>query len=247
MDSMEFDIALCLLLLVVAALYASVGHGGASGYIAVMSLCAIPSEVIRPVALLLNTLVAGLAFQRYYQAGFFKWRLLLPFLVTSLPLAYVGGGITLDTALFHRLLGLVLIIPVLQLTGLFQQQEKPRTLHVPLALFFGGCIGLLSGLIGIGGGILLSPLLLLTGWATVKEAAAVSSLFIVLNSVTVLSALEQPFSVVSVAFLPVPLVVLAGGLLGAQAGAFRMTQPVLRYVLALVLMVASVKLIFVTV
>lgn len=242
---MEIDFVLYMLLFAVAVLYAAVGHGGASGYIAVMSLWGIMPEIIRPVALLLNTLVALLAFQRYYQAGFFRWRLLLPFLLTSVPMAYLGGSITVETKIFNPLLGFLLLVPVLNLVGIFRANKKKRELHVPLALCCGGAIGFLSGLLGIGGGILLSPLLLLAGWATVKESAAVSALFIFLNSLTGLAAMSQPFAALSATFLPIPLLVVAGGWLGAHVGAFRLNPSLLRYVLALVLLVAAGKLIFV--
>lgn len=242
---MEISIWFYLLLFVVAMLYSSVGHGGASGYIAVMSLFSFAPETIRPMALMLNIGVSFFAFQRYYRSGNFKWKLFWPFILTSVPFAWLGGKMVLSTHLFHTLLGVLLIFPVLNLLRLFPERKTKDELQLVPALLIGAVIGWLSGMIGIGGGILLSPVLLLLGWATIKESAAVSALFIFVNSLVVLLALDDPASAINADLLPVFPVVLTGGLLGAQLGAFTGKIQLLKSVLALVLLIASVKLIFV--
>jgi uncharacterized membrane protein YfcA len=239
------DFWMLVLLAIVAMLYASVGHGGASGYIAVLTLFSFTPDVIRPLVLLLNTGVSILAFQRYYRAGYFRWTLFWPFILTSVPGAYLGGTIKIETHIFHAVLGFLLIFPVLNLLGLFKEKEVKKELQLVPALLIGAVIGFLSGLIGIGGGILLSPLLLLLGWSGIKEAAAVSALFIFVNSIVVLLALDQPLSVFTRDLIPVPFVVLIAGLLGGHLGALKLHQHVLKRILALVLMIAVVKLIFV--
>ncbi len=242
---MEFSLWFYLLLFVVAMLYASVGHGGASGYIAVMTLFSLSPETIRPLALLLNIGVSLFAFYRYYKSGHFKWELFWPFIIASVPFAFLGGRISLQTHVFHMLLGILLIFPVIHLLGLIPQQEHPRPLKVFPAIITGAVIGLLSGLIGIGGGILLSPFLLLTGWASIKESAAVSALFIFVNSFVVFIAMGGAGAMISISMLPVITIVYAGGLLGAQLGAFAKRPKLLKQVLAIVLLIAAAKLIFV--
>lgn len=239
------DVWMYLLLVIVAALYASVGHGGASGYIAVLTLFSFSPEVIRPLALILNTGVSVLAFQRYYRGGYFNWKLFWPFAITSVPCAFLGGTITVDTHVFHVVLGLLLIFPVLQLLGVFQEKKDRVELVLLPALLAGAVIGLISGLIGIGGGILLSPVLLLMGWAGMKETAAVSALFIFINSIVVLIALYHPLDVLESKWWPVPFLVLSAGFLGGHLGALKIHQQRLKRILAVVLMIASAKLIFV--
>lgn len=242
---MDISIWFYLMLFAVAMLYSSVGHGGASGYIAVMSLFSFTPETIRPMALMLNIGVSFFAFQRYYQSGNFKWKLFWPFILTSVPFAWLGGKMVLSTHLFHTLLGVLLIFPVLNLLRLFPERKTSSELQLVPAFLIGAVIGWLSGMIGIGGGILLSPVLLLLGWATMKESAAVAALFIFINSLVVLLALDHPSAVLTNDLLPVFPVVFAGGLLGAQLGAFTGKVQLLKSVLALVLLIASVKLIFV--
>lgn len=236
---------LLMLMFTVAVLYATVGHGGASGYIAVLSLFSFTPEVIRPLALFLNIGVSIIAFYRYYRSGNFRWTLFYPFIISSVPFAFLGAKLQLGTHVFHVLLGLLLIFPVINLLGMIPEKTNKSSLKIFPALVVGALIGLLSGLIGIGGGILLSPVLLLMGWASIKESAAVSSLFIFVNSVVVLFSLNNAASVDISSLWPIPVVVLSGGLIGAQFGAFSAHQKVLKGMLAAVLLIASVKLVFV--
>lgn len=228
----------------VAFLYATVGHAGASGYIAVMTLLAMAPAVIRPTALVLNVLVASVATWSFWRAGYFEWRLFWPFAVTATPLAFVGGAITLPTAAFKVLVGVVLLASAARL--LWRPVDDGETVPPSraAALGVGGVLGLLSGLTGTGGGIFLTPLLLLRRWAPTKRAAAVSAAFILANSLaglagTVLSTRALP----SVAW-PLGVAALAGGTLGAQLGANRLPQTAIKRLLATVLVIAGGKLLF---
>ncbi|WP_349293438.1 sulfite exporter TauE/SafE family protein [Flavobacterium lacustre] len=240
----DFLIVFSLLLTVVAFLYSSVGHGGASGYLALMAIFAFPISVMKPSALLLNLFVSGISFFFYYKKDFFKLKLFYPFAITSVPAAFIGGMIPLENSFYKILLGIVLILAALRLFGFFNSKEKESVkINIPIAMGIGFGIGLLSGMLGIGGGIILSPILLLLGWATLKETAAISSLFIFVNSVAGLSGYfmeDKTFPTES--FYLVPIAVF-GGMLGAYYGSGYFSNKVLKYVLAIVILLASVKLI----
>ncbi len=240
----DFLILFCLLLAVIAFLYASVGHGGASGYLALMSICAFPIYILKPSALLLNLFVSGISFFFYYKKDFFKPKLFYPFAITSVPAAFIGGMIPLENTIYKIIVGLILILAALRLFGLFNNKEKEVTkINIPLAMAIGFGIGLLSGMLGIGGGVILSPILLLLGWATLKETAAISSLFIFVNSIAGLSGyLLDGKSIPTESFYLVPIAVF-GGMLGAYYGSGLFSNKVLKYVLATVILMASIKLI----
>ncbi|KAB1156641.1 sulfite exporter TauE/SafE family protein [Flavobacterium luteum] len=240
----EFWIVFGALLATVAFLYSSVGHGGASGYLALMAIYSFPISVIKPSALLLNLFVSGISFFFYYKKDFFKVKLFYPFAITSVPAAFIGGMIPLENKLYKILLGIVLIIAALRLFGFFKNSEKQNvTLNIPFAMGIGFGIGLLSGMLGIGGGVILSPILLFLGWATLKETAAISSLFIFVNSIAGLSGYfmgENTFPTQS--FYLVPIAVF-GGIVGAYYGSGYFSNKVLKYILATVIVLASIKLI----
>lgn len=240
----NFIVLFCLLLAVVAFLYASVGHGGASGYLALMAIFAVPISVMKPSALLLNLFVSGISFFFYYKNYFFKLTLFYPFAITSVPAAFIGGMIPLENNFYKILLGIVLILAALRLLGFFNNEEKESTkINIPLAMGIGFGIGLLSGMLGIGGGVILSPILLLLGWATLKETAAISSLFIFVNSIAGLSGYFLSGKSLPIeSFYLVPIAVF-GGMLGAYYGSGCFSNKVLKYVLATVILMASVKLI----
>ena len=234
-----------LLLFFVAFLYSSVGHGGASGYLALMALFNIAPEVMKPTALLLNLFVAGTAFIQFYRGGHFKWKIFLPLALASMPMAFLGGMITVDPDVYKKMLGLLLLIPVIRF--LFFRNipvDQLKKSNVGLSLLIGAGIGLLSGMIGIGGGIILSPIILLLKWTDQKQTAAISALFIFVNSLSGLSGQLIKgihFSPDMVAYVAIAF---AGGLVGAYFGALRFRQDVLKYMLAFVLMMASYKLLF---
>lgn len=234
-----------LLILCAAILYSSVGHGGASAYLAVMALFGTSAAVMRPTALVLNLFVAGIAAAQFARAGWFRWRLFWPFAVASVPMAFFGGRLSLADPTYRRVLGAVLLFAAVRLAVRFAAAaEKPlRPLPLPLAMVLGALIGLLSGLTGVGGGIFLSPLLLVGRWAEPKPTAAVSAAFIWVNSLAGL--LGRPGSL---ALLPPSTVLwigaaVLGGLIGASQGSRRLASLTLRRLLALVLLVAGVKLI----
>ena len=240
----DFILLFGALLAVVAFLYSSVGHGGASGYLALMSLFSFPVLVMKPSALLLNVFVSIISFFFYYQKKHFRPKLFYPFVITSVPAAFIGGMIPLENSLYKVLLGIVLVLAALRLFGFFNNQEKQIVkINTPLAMTIGFGIGLLSGMLGIGGGVILSPVLLLLGWATLKETAAISSLFIFVNSIAGLSGYfmgDKTFPIES--FYLVPIAVF-GGILGAYYGSGYFSNKVLKYVLASVILIASFKLI----
>src|SRR5689334_22637245 len=178
-------------MLVAAFLYSAVGHGGASAYIAAMAFAGIAPAEMRPVALQLNVLVSAIATYKFWHAGHFRWPLFWPFAIASIPAAYLGGAITLPTTAYKVLVGLVLIYAAWQLwwsARLGEELRPTRVLRISLAMLIGGVLGVLSGLTGVGGGIFLSPLLLLFGWAGTKQTSATSAPFILVNSIAGLAA-----------------------------------------------------------
>ena len=239
-----FDSPFLLLLLpIVAFLYASVGHGGASGYLALMSLFALPMTFMKPTALVLNILVSAVSFYFYYREKKMNWSLFYPFAITSIPFSFLGGFLVIDAFYYKITLATVLVFAVLRLLGFFGKEIKElQTIQLPLALLIGAIIGFLSGLLGIGGGIILSPVVLLLGWATMKQTAAVSALFILVNSVSGLIGFVTKGGSIPEASLPLLALVFFGGVLGAFFGSKKMNTSQLRYVLALVLGIAIFKL-----
>jgi hypothetical protein len=233
------------LLFVVAFLYASVGHGGASGYLALMALFSISPEVMKSTALLLNLFVSLVSFIQFYRGGHFKWDIFLPLAIASMPAAFAGGLISIDATLYKQLLGLLLLIPVSRF--LFFQYIQVTTCKkssLPLSILIGALIGFVSGLIGIGGGIILSPVLLLLKWTDMKQTAAISALFIFVNSVSGLAGQLTKGIHFSADMYWYVCIAFAGGLCGAYLGAMRLKQSSLKYALALVLGIASYKLLF---
>lgn len=238
----ELLLWLGLLIFLVAMLYASVGHAGASGYIAVMSLLSLAPEFIRPTALSLNILVAALGTWQFARAGHFRWSLFWPFALLAPVTAFLGGYLALPANVFRIIIGGVLLFSAWQLMVGIKVEGGTRPPRMPTALLTGAALGLLSGLTGTGGGIFLTPLLLLMRWATPKTAAAVSALFILMNSTTGLIG-----NVVSTGRFPdfaLPLLLAAGtgGFLGAHFGSHRASSRMIKQLLAAVLVIAGLKL-----
>ena len=228
---------------VVAFFYASVGHGGASGYLALMALFSVAPAEMKTTALLLNLFVAGIAFVQYRRGGHFSWKLFLPFAVASVPAALLGGLIAVDETIYRRVLAVLLLVAVWRIVQWPKEKGEPHR-DVPLwaALSAGGGIGFFSGMIGIGGGIILSPVILLMHWADMKQTAAISALFIFVNSIASLVGLFQKGIVFTDQMGLMLFLAFAGGLAGAYYGAVKLNSKVLRHVLAAVLVMASVKL-----
>lgn len=238
-------ISFFILLFVTALLYASVGHGGASGYLALMAIYGFAPEVMKPTALMLNLFVSLTSFLLFFKGGHFKWKFFLPFALASIPFSFLGGTITLEVAVYKKILGLLLLFPVMRF--FFFSAKDSKKLKEPtlfLSLIIGATIGFLSGLIGIGGGILLSPILLLLNWTDQKQTAAISALFIFVNSMAGLAGqYSKGFNVDSM-LVGYVLIAFAGGLVGAWMGSLWLNQRMLKYTLAAVLLMASVKLMF---
>jgi len=238
------EIVMLLLVLFVAFLYSSVGHGGASGYIAVMALFGLAPAEIRVNALLMNIAVAGISFSQFLRIEKPDKNLIFPLFLTSIPMAFIGGGWALKDQLFKWLLALVLILPVLRFSGIWKQKEMtPATPPVWALCLAGGSIGLLSGMLGIGGGIILTPLLLWFGWAKARQAALVSALFIVVNSIAGFLGLWREGVVIQSDFYLLLIMAVAGGLAGSYIGAIKFSAFHLKRVLAFVLTIAIAKLI----
>ena len=235
-----------LILPIVAFLYASVGHGGASGYLALMVLFSFAPETMKPTALLLNVFVAGIASYHYYKAGFFNKRLFLVFAIASIPMAFIGGAIEVDASIYKKILGVLLIFAILKMLNVFgKESDSINRIKIWQGLVVGGIIGFFSGLIGIGGGIILTPIILLLHWGKMKEAAAVSALFILVNSASALvGQVSSGVLIASDSFI-LAGIALIGGFLGSYHGSRKFNNGLLRYLLAFVLIIASVKLIFV--
>jgi uncharacterized membrane protein YfcA len=231
---------------VTAVLYSSVGNAGASGYLAVMTLAGLAPEAMKSTALLLNILVALIATVRFYRAGYFSWALFWPFTVASVPCAFLGGALVLPRGLYQGLVGIVLIFAAYRLFWYADQPKAcPRGVPRGLALLLGAGLGFVSGLTGVGGGIFLSPLLLVMGWAEPRQSASVSAAFILVNSMAGLFG-----ETLSVHALPsaAPLwagAVVIGGFLGSELGARQFAEVTLRRLLAVMLTLAGLKLLFV--
>ena len=275
------------LFFVVAFLYSAVGHGGASGYLALLSLHDIAPEYMKPIALVLNLLVSGMAFIQFYRQGHFLWRLFLPIALFSVPMAYWGGLTPLKDLWYQRGLGVFLLVSVAMMlwprdSGVGQgtssndgdvSNNGGGTLwnrQTGIAAFMGAVIGYVSGLLGIGGGILLSPVLLMIRWTQQKQTAAISAAFIFVNSAAGLLGFVQQhtpwimdsqrtggvadaemagrcafgdpwFAVVAILSVLI-LPVLLGGLFGSWYGAKKFDQTVMKYILCVVLLIAAIKL-----
>src|SRR6056300_1732739 len=242
----SYPVLFFVLIPLVSFLSSTVGHGGASGYLALMALFSFPTLMMKQTALLLNLFVAGIAFYHYFKAGYFNKKLFLYFALGSIPASFMGGLWTIDPMIYKKILGFLLFFAIgrIFLKKMITSEESHSSNPI-LAISIGIVIGFFSGLIGIGGGIILSPVILLLNWGNMKEAAAVSALFIWVNSFSgLLGQWSTGVSLEPIALLMVTLAVL-GGFFGGYAGSKKWNPRRLEYFLALVLTSASLKLIFI--
>ena len=234
-----------LILPIVSFLYASVGHGGASGYLALMALFSFAPETMKPTALLLNLFVAGISFYYYFREGYFNKRLFISFAISSIPFAFLGGTIEVDASIYKKILAILLVFAILKMLNVFgKESTKIKNVKPWQGLLVGSIIGFFSGLIGIGGGIILTPVILLLHWGKMKEAAAVSALFIWVNSASgLIGQFTTGVSINKDSFILVAIA-LIGGVLGGYFGSKKINNQNLRYILAFVLVMACFKLFF---
>lgn len=239
-------ITLAFSIFLAALIYATVGQAGASGYLAVMALFGVAPEVMRPTALALNILVATIGSIKFYRAGFFSWSVFWPFALTSIPFSFIGGNLSLPGTAYKLIVGLVLLFAAFRIfwtPAEIRAGTGDGVISLPLALVLGAGIGVLSGLVGVGGGIFLSPLLLTLGWADMKRAAGASAAFILVNSIAGLIG-----QLTSLAHIPgaIPFWAVAagvGGWLGAEYGSRRLGNQALQRLLAFVLAIAGLKMV----
>lgn len=239
------DILLTLLILVAALLYSSVGHAGASGYLAAMALVGVAPAVMKPAALALNILVAAIAFFKFHRVGAFSWKLFWPFAVASIPFAWLGGWITLPTHFYKPLVGVILIYAAwysFRSAGRAEAvlRESPPIVARVLA---GAALGFLSGLTGVGGGIFLSPLLLALGWAPIRVISGIAAAFILVNSIAGLLGAMKASPTLPAALPWWAAAAIVGGYIGAEYGSRRLGNPTIKKLLALVLAIAGAKMI----
>jgi uncharacterized membrane protein YfcA len=239
-----FLLAVCIL--AIAILYSCVGHGGASGFIAILALFSLAPEAFKPTALVLNILVSAVATFHFARAGFFSWSLFWPFAATSIPFSFLGGYLSLSAPVYQPLVGVVLLASACRLLSKKDREAteilRPST---TVALFVGGALGFLSGLTGVGGGIFLSPLLLLLRWARVKEVSAVAALFILVNSVSGLLGHVSSLQIIPDYIPYLATAALAGGITGSHFGSQRIPALGIVRALSLVLIIAGFKLLLV--
>ena len=240
---------IALALLVVATLYSSVGHGGASGYLAVLSLTVYASNDpawLKQHAWSLNLLVAGMAFFAYKKGGFFDSKLAIPFIVASIPAALIGGYMRINDDIYDTLLSITLVFAAWKLYTTKSRESEdlfsnPPSVHI--ALFVGAIIGLLSGIIGVGGGIFLSPIILLFGWSDPKTTAGIAAVFIWVNSAAGLigSSISGQNVIDFDVLIPFAIAVLIGGYLGSKFGSEKFSQKTVRNTLVSVMLIAAIR------
>lgn len=237
------DILICAAVFLAALLYSSVGHGGASGYLAAMAMAGVAPAIMKPAALSLNILVSSIAVVRFSQVRAFSWRIFLPLMVTSVPFSYLGGRLSLSTGIYRPLVGAVLLYAAWQLSRTVSDEKppapRPAKWVFPLA---GALLGFLSGLTGVGGGIFLSPMLLYFGWASPRVVSGISAAFIFVNSIAGLLGLMSGQVQLPAALPYWALAAFAGGMIGSEYGSRRLTNPLIKKVLVLVLLIAGFKM-----
>ena len=242
---LESIIILATLIFIAAILYSSVGHAGASGYLAVMALFVMSPSEMKPTALTLNILVASIAVTKYLKADCFSWSIFWPFALSSIPFAYLGGLILLPSIYYKPIIGAILIYSAIRFV---KDAAKPdyiiKTPLMPIVLISGAGIGFLSGLLGIGGGILLSPLLIVFKWVEVKKASGIAAAFILVNSIAgLLGFISSRTPQIPEGLLIWAVVAVVGGYIGAEYGSKRFGNPTIKRLLSFVLLISGGKMI----
>lgn len=234
-----------LLIAIIAVLYSSVGHGGASGYIAVFALLSYPTAFIRQDALILNIIVSSIAVFSFAKAGHFSFKLFLPLVLFSIPFAFIGGSYQLSADTYKIVLGAFLLVPAL-LFFVNKSKVEKTTRNMPFltAGVIGSALGLISGLTGIGGGVFLSPILIFGRWAGQKTTAAISAAFILVNSIAGLAGSSLHSSHLDPNIFYFAIAAVLGSVMGSRLGAYKVSPPHMRILLGIVLLIASFKLIF---
>ena len=240
--SVDYSLALLFLIAVMAVLYSSVGHGGASGYLAAMALYGLAPDVMRPAALVMNVFVASFVLWRLRQAGYFNGRLFLPIAAASVPMAYLGGSLVLDDALYKIIAGAGLLLAALPLMFRVTHQAPLVDVKTPLAMVVGALLGFFAGLTGIGGGVYLSPLLLLLHWTHMRGSAAMAAAFVLVNSIAGLLGYLSTESDWPAGIPMLVLVALSGAVIGSWLGVKRLAPAMLQRLLAIVLLIAGLKM-----
>jgi uncharacterized protein len=243
----SFIILTFALLLLIAFLYSSVGHAGASGYLAVLALLSFPLESIKPTSLVLNIVVSLIASYKFISAGYFNRKVFLSFALTSIPFAFVGGYLKIEPYWFKIFAGFFLLSSATLL--LVKAYIKPRIELAPVNIYFaatiGAVIGLISGLLGVGGGIFLSPLIILLGYANIKDASGIAALFILCNSILGLAGHYLSLQTLDTSVVLWILAVAIGGYIGSHFGSKKFNNKFIVLFLFIVLVTAGLKFIIV--
>ena len=232
------------LIFLAALLFSSVGHGGASAYLAAFAFMGMAPASMRPAALCLNILVASIALYKFTKVRAFDWQLFWPIALMSVPAAFIGGQVTLPNPIYKALVGACLIYAA---WTVFSQATKPDAMTVnpvakPVLMGLGAGLGLLAGITGVGGGIFLSPILIFFGWAKTKVISGVAAAFILANSISGLLGFLSKTPSLPVGLGYWGLAAIVGGLIGAEYGSQKLTNPTIRKLLALVLLFAGSKM-----
>lgn len=239
----DFTLIFLASIAIAAILYSSVGHGGASGYLAVMALFGMEPALMKPAALTMNVFVTVLVLARLNKACHFNWSLFTPLVLASIPMAFIGGAYTINAPAYKIIVGIALIVAMLRMVWKSHDDYELRIPRIPVAILVGGVLGFISGLTGVGGGIFLSPLLLLFHWTTMRGSVAIAAGFILLNSIAGLAGFVTTDQTWPTGIPVLVIAALVGGLIGSELGVRRFTPLKLRKVLALVLAVAGIKMI----
>jgi len=240
--TVDYSLLLLIAIVVMAMLYSSVGHGGASGYLAAMAFFDLPPDTMKPAALIMNIFVASFVLWRLSRARYLNWRLFVPIAIGSIPFAFIGGGITPDGNDYKLIIGVLLVLAALNMIFRIPVHENIVPVKAWLALLFGAVLGFVSGLTGVGGGIYLSPLLLILSWTTMRESAAVAAAFILVNSIAGLSGYLSTSEQIPAGIPVLVLCALAGAILGARMAVHSASVTLLRRLLGVVLIIAGSKM-----